>query len=133
MDLLKLQDRDQLQKRLLHLLQLLHPHQLHHRHHLQRIQGCPQFGRHQSELWVKEGESSSDSDEGEKEELEAAAEEEEEVEDEQEEDDDEEEEAKREERVERNVTLVGSNLLSSSDRPLIRRDYSSEAQGQYIV
>ena len=79
-------------------------------------------------------ESSSDSDEGEKEELEAAAEEEEgEVEDEQEEDYDEEEEAKREERVERNVTLVGSNLLSSSDRPLIRRDYSSEAQGQYIV
>jgi len=77
-------------------------------------------------------ESSSDSDEGEKEELEAAAAEKEEVEDEQEEDDDE-EEAKREERVERNVTLVGSNLLSSSDRPLIRRDYSSEAQGQSIV
>ena len=69
-------------------------------------------------------ESSSDSDEGEKEELEEAA---------TAEDDDEEEEAKREERVERNLTPVGSSLLSSSDRPLIRRDYSSEAQGQSIV
>ena len=69
-------------------------------------------------------ESSSDSDEGEKEELEEAA---------AAEDDDEEEEAKREERVERNLAPVGSNLPSSSDRPLIRRDYSSEAQGQSIV